>query len=366
MSFLPHRLNRLDRRPCGIRPARHDHGPGPARRSRGDPRGRQPPDGATQWILTDTRLPGFDGGSLYLGRHLAGGVFFVADGGHHRIAVVGPDGRVERTFGAPGQRRPAGPAARRAARAARDPGLYVAVLEPPPGGVHDGGDPSARGWPPWTGRPSSPHAVAVAPNGDVYVLSDGSRRVERFTWDAPASGFGGAGNGPEQLAGPNDPPIAAGSRITVADTARCRRRPDGAARAALSIATSAGALIDRIAFKGIRDVAVHPDTGEIYVLHNSPSGDRDQITILGGNLAQVGVVSSSSLPEAARFAPAERLALNVGGRLGLTSAATGDPARPQQGVRQYVTGRDLPVQGGDAARSAGRADPVRSGGHRTA
>lgn len=303
----------------------------------------------TQWLLTDTRLPGFDGGSLYNPAGIAaapGGVFFVADSGHHRIAVVGPDGRVERTFGRLGN----GPAELNqprdvAVNAARDR-VYVADRSNRRLAVFTmAGDPVGAWMAAVDGQAFVPHAVAVAPNGDVYVLSDGSRRVERFTWDgAWQSGFGGAGNGPEQLAGPNDLAITADGRILVADTAGMPSDDRTAPLGRLSVFTSAGALIDRIAFKGIRDVAVHPDTGEIYVLHNSPSGDRDQITILGGSLAQVSVVSSDSLPEAARFAPAERLALNVGGRLGLTSAATGDPARPQQGVRQYVTGRDLPVQ----------------------
>ncbi|MEO8083544.1 MAG: VWA domain-containing protein [Ardenticatenales bacterium] len=301
-----------------------------------------------QWALTETRLPGFDTGGLYNPAGIAaapGGGFFVADSGHHRIAVIGTDGRVERAFGRLGN----GPAELDqprdvAVNASRDR-VYVADRSNRRLAVFTmAGDPVGEWMAATDGQAFVPHAVAVAPNGDVYVLSDGSRRVERFTWDGTwQSGFGGAGNAPEQLAGPNDLAITADGRVLVADTAGMPGSDRTAPLGRLSVFTSAGALIDRVAVKGIRDVAVHPDTGDIYVLHNSPSGDRDQITILNTDLTQISVINSDTLPDTARFAPAERLALNVGGRLGLTSGPTGDPARPEQGVRQYVTGRDLPV-----------------------
>ena len=301
-----------------------------------------------QWSLVETRMAAFDTGSLYLPGGVAaapGGLFYVADSGHHRIAVVGADGRVERAFGRFGN----GPAELNqprdvAVNAARDR-VYVADRANRRLSVFTlTGEPVAQWMAAADFQAFVPHAVALAPNGDVLVLSDGSRRVERFTWDGTwLSGFGGAGGAADQLAGPNELAVTSDGRILVADTAGApsddRTEPLGR----LSVFASTGAFIDRHAFKGIRDVAVHPDTGAVYVLLNGPSGDRDEIKVLDSALAQTDAITSDMLPETARFAPAERLALNTGGRLALASGPTGDPGRPTQGLRLYATGAGLPV-----------------------
>lgn len=314
-----------------------------------------PPGGATaqaqalqSWALTETRAAGFAAGGLLQAGGIAaapGGRFYVADTGHHRIAVITPDGSVERAFGRFGN----GPAELNQPRdvalnAGRDR-VYVADRANRRLAVFTlGGDPIGEWLSAVDGQAFVPHAVAVAPNGDVYVLSDGSRRVERFTWDgAWLDGFGGAGGAPDQLAGPNELAVTADGRVLVADTAGVPGEDRTVPLGRLSVFSAAGELLTRLAFKGVRDVAVHPDTGAVWVLHNGPSGDRDQITVLDAALVQTDVVSSDMLPEAERFAPSDRLALNTGGRLALTGGATGDPGRPLQGLRQYATGRGLPT-----------------------
>lgn len=315
--------------------------------------------GLRTWQLTETRAAGFETGGLLQPAGVAaapGALFYVADTGHHRIAVVGPDGGIARAFGRFGN----GPVEFNqprdvAVNAARDR-VYVADRANRRLAVLTlGGDPIGEWLAAVDGQAFVPHAVAVAPNGDVYVLSDGSRRVERFTWDGTwLDGFGGAGGAPDQLAGPNELAVAADGRVLVADTAGVPGDDRSVPLGRLSVFSSAGALLDRLAFKGVRDVAVHPDSGDVYVLHNGPSGDRDQITVLDAALVQRDVITSDMLVE--RFAPADRLALNTGGRLALASGATGDPARPLQGLRQYATGRGLPV-----LTASTLADPLAGG-----
>ena len=271
---------------------------------------------ALEWTLTEVRQPSFDAGTLFdpAGVDSApGGRFYVVDRGHHRVAIVDGGGGVVRAFG----QRGGGPSEFESPRdiaidAARDRvyvtdvknrRLSIFTLTGTPVGqwMHAGSD-----------EAFTPFGVAVAPSGDVYVLSSPTVRIERFSPDGTwLGGWGVIGSGAEELSNPEGIAIHTDGSVIVADSGNRR----------LQVYSADGSrLLRTLPGRGVWDVTVEASTGRVFVLQDSPIGGRDQIAVYSSDFALERVVNSNTLAVDARFAPARHVAVGETGRLGVTSS----------------------------------------------
>lgn len=295
--------------------------------------GQNPPPARAQgpgreWVRTAVWSPSFDGGALLDPGGLSpapGGLIFVADRGHDRIAVVNAAGGILRTFGSRGS----GPAELSgpsdvAVDGPRDR-VYVVDRGNRRIAVFNlAGTPLER----WqTAGPTEgfvPHAVAVAPaSGDVYVLSRLPwGRVERFGRDGVwKSGFGETGSGRGQFQWPEDIAVDSTGRVLVADTNNDRIQIFSAADD-----TAVEAIVP---LRGVAGVAVDGATGRVYALYVGAGGTLSQVQSFTAE-GVPGTVLSSSAPEP--FASANGIGVG-NGRLAITTGAGSTDGR--HGLRQY-------------------------------
>lgn len=297
----------------------------------GSPLAPTPPVGAQatarSWSRSAVWAPSFDGGALLDpggADGSAAGVIYVADRGHDRIAVVNRGGAIIRTFG----RRGEGPGELRepadlALDAARDR-VYVVDRGNRRIAVFDlAGNPIA-GW--TSAGPDAgfvPHAVAVAPSGDVYVLSRLPwGRVERFSPDGTwRAGWGDIGSGRGQFESPEDLAVDAMGRVLVADTNNDRIQ---------IFAAGDNPVVETVWPRpGVTGLAVDRGSGFIYALHGGPGMGASVVSAYSAPGQAAGQLTSGQ-PEP--FASAAAIGFAAGRLLVSTGAGTQDG---RQGLRQF-------------------------------
>ncbi len=300
------------------------------------------------WARTAIWSPSYDAGALLDpgGVDAApGGLFFVADRGHDRIAVVTAAGTILRTFGTRGS----GPAeldgpADVAVDAARNR-VYVVDHGNRRLAVYNLAGTPLEHW--GQAGPSEgfvPYAVAVAPaSGDVYVLSRLPwGRIERFSQDGVwKSGFGETGPGSGAFQWPEDIAVDPSGRVLVADTNNDRIQIFGAADHSVVEAI--------LPLRGVASVAVDPATSRIYALHAGLTGGLSQVATYSGAGVPEGTLASGA-PDP--FASANRIGVG-NGRLAISSGSAAIDGR--HGLRQYDTA-------GLAPAAATLASPLAHGG----
>ncbi len=283
---------------------------------------------AFEWSLTEVRQPSFDTGTLFdpVGVDPApGGRFYVVDRGHHRVAIVDGGGGVVRSFGQRGGGAGEFESPRDVAVDAARDRVYVTDVNNRRLSVFTLAGTPVDEW--MTAGPVeafTPFGVSVAPSGDVYVLSSPTVRIERFSPDGTwRGGWGIIGSGPEELSGPEGVAIHTDGSVIVADSGNRR----------LQVYSADGSrLLRTIPARGVWDVAVEASTGNVYVLQDTATGGRDQITVYSRDFAVERALDSGVLGASARFAPAMNLAVGETGRIGITSSF-GAPGR-LHGLRQ--------------------------------
>jgi Mg-chelatase subunit ChlD/sugar lactone lactonase YvrE len=302
--------------------------------------------------LAEVRSPSFDSGALFDPQGVAAGpaaTWFVADRGHHRVAVVDATGIVARDFGRRGH--DAGDLLNPtdvAVDAARDR-VYVADSGNRRVAVFNLAGDWVGEW--LTAGPNGalvPRSLAVSTAGEVYVLSPSTARVERFGPDGVwRGGWGGEGDEAGSFATPEDLAVHPDGRVIVADTGNRR----------LQVFNAVGAPLAERASLGVRDVAVDSASGRILTLHNGPGGDRDVITIYESTLVELQQIRSEDLAPGARFRPANHLATGAAGRVAVTTSFGGENGR--HGLRQYASDWSLAAATvADPLAFAGFLDPV--------
>lgn len=283
---------------------------------------------ALEWSLTEVRSPSFDSGTLFdpVGVDPApGGRFYVVDRGHHRVAIVDGGGGVVRAFGRQGGGDGEFESPRDVAVDAARDRVYVTDVNNRRLSIFTlTGTPVSHWMNAGPVEAFMPLGVAVAPGGDVYVLSSPTVRVERFAPDGTwLGGWGIIGSGPEELSSPEGIAVHVDGSVIVADSGNRR----------LQVYSADGArLLRSIPARGVWDVAVEAGTGRIYVLQDTLTGGRDEIAVYSSDFSLERTLDSGALEAAARFAPAANLAVGEGGRIGITSSF-GAPGR-LHGLRQ--------------------------------